>query len=306
MDRHQPAVDSPATDVELGRAWRDHRRHLLDIAFRMLGNLSEAEDAVQDAFARLVRADLDEIDDIGGWLVVVVSRICLDRLRAQRRHPTSPDQSLGDRRADPSLDPADRITLDDNVRIALQLVLRRLTPPERTAFVLHDVFQYPFEAIGEIVGRTPAACRQLAARARRAIATDAGPSRFRVEPPEQRRVTEQFIAACTTGDLDGLLAILDAEVAGEADVGGRVGTVTVTGRSAVATMAMRFLGPDSATTLLSLPGGDEAGVVAARDGQVVSLLSLTVRNGRVEHIDGIVDPVKLAPIATALGSRRPH
>ena len=306
MHRDQPAADTRATDVELGRAWRDHRRHLLDIGFRMLGNLSEAEDAVQDAFARLIRADLDEIDDIGGWLVVVVSRICLDRLRSRRRHPTSPDPSLGDRPADPGLDPADRITLDDNVRIALQLVLQRLTPPERTAFVLHDVFQYPFEAIGDIVGRTPAACRQLAARARRTIAADVGPSQFRAESAEQRRVTEQFIAACTTGDLDGLLTILDPDVAGDADVGGRVGIVTVTGRAAVARLAMRYLGPDSATILLSLPAGDEAGVVAARDGQIVALLSLTVHDGRVEHIDGLVDPVKLAPIATALGSRQPH
>lgn len=305
MDR-QPAADSRTTDIELGRAWRDHRRHLLDIGFRMLGNLSEAEDAVQDAFTRLIRADIDDIDDIGGWLVVVVSRICLDRLRSRRRHPTSPEPSIGDRPADPGLDPADRITLDDNVRIALQLVLQRLTPAERTAFVLHDVFQYPFDSIGEIVGRTPAACRQLAARARRTIAADAGSSRFRLEPTEQRRVTEQFIAACTTGDLDGLLAILDPDVAGDADVGGRVGIVTVTGRADVAKMAMRFLGPDSDTTLLSLPGGDEPGVVATRHGQIVARLRLTVGNGRVEHIDGLVDPVKLAPIATALGSRQPQ
>jgi RNA polymerase sigma-70 factor (ECF subfamily) len=138
MDRHQRAAESVDVDVDLGRAWRDHRRHLLDIGFRMLGNVSEAEDAMQEAFARLVRADIGEIDDIGGWLVVVVSRLCLDKLRAQRRHPTPQELSPGDRRADPGLDPADRITLDDNVRIALQLVLQRLTPAERTAFVLHE------------------------------------------------------------------------------------------------------------------------------------------------------------------------
>jgi RNA polymerase sigma-70 factor (ECF subfamily) len=306
MDRHQPAADPRDVDVELGRAWRDHRRHLLDIGFRTLGNLSEAEDAVQEAFARLVRADLDQIDDVGGWLVVVVSRICLDKLRSERRHPTSPEPSLGDRPADPSLDPADRVTLDDNVRIALHMVLERLTPAERTAFVLHDVFQYPFEAIGEIVGRTPVACRQLASRARRTIAADVGgASRFRVESTEQRHVTEQFIAACTTGDLDGLLAILDPAVAGDADVGGRIGLVTVTGHVAVAAAALRFLGPDSSTTLLSVPAGDGAGVVALRDGRIVSLLTLTVRDGRVEHIDGIVDPAKLAPLATALGTCEP-
>jgi RNA polymerase sigma-70 factor, ECF subfamily len=291
----------PDADIELGRAWRDHRRHLLDIGFRMLGNLGEAEDAVQEAFARLVRADLASIDDVGGWLVVVVSRICLDKLRSRRRHPTEPDETLGERPADTAIDPADRITLDDNVRIALQLVLQRLTPAERTAFVLHDVFRYPYEEIGEIVGRTPAACRQLAARARRTITREAGRSRVHVESEEQRRVTEQFIAACTTGDLDGLLAILDPDVAGEADIGGRVGIITVTGHEQVANMAMRFLGPESSHLLLSIPAGVEAGVVAVHDGRIMALLSLTVRDGRVEHIDGVIDPEKLAPIAAALG-----
>jgi RNA polymerase sigma-70 factor, ECF subfamily len=305
MDRHQPAAQSRHVDVELGRAWRDHRRHLLDIGFRMLGNLSEAEDAVQDAFARLVRADLDEIDDVGGWLVVVVSRLCLDRLRTQRRHPTSPALSLDALRSDPGLDPADRVTLDDNVRIALQLVLQRLTPAERTAFVLHDVFQYTFEAIAEIVGRTPAACRQLAARARRTIASDVGGSRFRVESAEQRRVTEQFIAACTTGDLDGLLAILDPDVAGWADLGGGVSR-SETGATPVAAGVLRYLGPNSSTTLLSLPAADEAGVVALRDGRIVTIVTLSVREGRIEHIDALVDPFKLAPIAEALGTRQRH
>ena len=303
MDRHQPAADSRDVSVELGRAWRDHRRHLLDIGFRMLGNLGEAEDAVQEAFARLARADLDQIDDVGGWLVVVVSRLCLDKLRSERRHPTTTASSVDDRLADPGLDPADRVTLDDNVRIALHVVLERLTPAERTAFVLHDVFQYPFDAIAEIVGRTPAACRQLASRARRTIATDVGgPARFRVETAEQRLVIERFIAAVTTGDLEGLLAILDPEVAGVADVGGRVGTVTVTGRDAVA--AARRCGSSGRTPpppSCRCQPATRPGSSLLRDGQVVALVALTVHDGRVEHIDGIADPTKLAPIAHALG-----
>ena len=302
MERQRSATDHRDVDVEIGRAWRDHRRHVLDVAFRMLGNLSEAEDAVQEAFARLVRADIDQIHDVGGWLVVVVSRICLDKLKSQRRHPTAPDTSVGERPAVGAVDPADRITLDDNVRIALHLVLERLSPAERTAFVLHDVFQYPYDDIAEIVGRTPAACRQLASRARRTITENVdGPGRFRVESAEQRLVTERFIAACTTGDLGGLLAILDPDVDGVADVGGSVGVVTVTGPADVAAAALRFLGPDSATILLSLPADQEAGVVAVRDGRAVSLLALRVRHGRIRHIDGIIDPGKLAPIATALG-----
>jgi RNA polymerase sigma-70 factor (ECF subfamily) len=301
MNPSPTAGNSRDLNVEVGRAWRDHRRHLLDIAFRMLGNLSEAEDAVQESFARLVRADLERIDNVGGWLVVVVSRLCLDRLRDRRRHPTSPDASLGDRPADRVLDPADRVTLDDNVRIALHRILERLTPAERTAFVLHDVFQYSFEAVGEIVGRSPAACRQLASRARRTISADAGPSRFQPETAEQRHVTEQFIAACATGDLDGLLTILDPDVVGVADVGGATGTVTIIGSANVAANTLRFFGPDSSTTLLSLPGGDHVAIVALRDGRLFAVLDLLVEDGRVDHIDGLVDPDKLAPIAAALG-----
>jgi RNA polymerase sigma-70 factor, ECF subfamily len=300
MDRHQPAADSHDVNVEFGQAWRDHRRHLLDIGFRMLGNLSEAEDAVREAYARLARADLDQIDDVGGWLVVVVSRLCIDKLRSQRRHPTSPEASLDDRPADHAVDPVDRVTLDDNVRIALQVVLARLTPAERTAFVLHDVFKYSFKAIGEIVGRTPAACRQLASRAGRTITADVGPSRFHVESAEQRHVTEQFITACTTGDVDGLLAILDPDVSGEADLGaGR--TRAATGSAVIAPLLLQFLGPDSSTTLLSLPAGDHAGIVVMRLGRVVTLVTLTERDGRIDHIDALVDPAKLAPIAATLG-----
>jgi len=298
MDRGTHDAETRDVDVELGRAWRDHRRHVLDIAFRMLGSLSEAEDAVQEAFARLVVADVDQIDDVGGWLVVVVSRLALGKLRDRRRHPSSPDDSLGDRASATAVDPADRVTLDDDVRIALHLVLARLSPAERTAFVLHDIFRYPFDAIAEIVGRSPAACRQLASRARRTISADVGaPSRFHVDSAEERDVTEQFIAACATGDLERLLTLLDPDVAGLADLGGRAGVVTNVGREAVARMAMRFLGPDSGTTLLSLPEG----VVALKGGQAFALLTVTVDHGRIEHIDGVVDPAKIAPIAAALG-----
>src|SRR5438067_4314400 len=285
-------------DNDLDRAWRDHRRHLLDIAFRVLGNLSDAEDAVQEAFARLAAADIDAIDDVGGWLVVVVSRVCFDRLRRERRHPEAASEEAS---TTSETDPADRVTLDDSVRIALHVLLERLTPPERTAFVLHDVFQYSFDAVAEIVGRSPAACRQLASRARRTITADVGPSRFRVESAEQRRVTEQFIAACTSGDLDGLLAVLDPDVAGEGDVGGVVGTRLATGRDEVAPQLLFFLGPDSDTTLLSLPAGDHIGIVALRLGRVVTLLTLSVHHGLIDHVDALVDPAKLAPIADALG-----
>jgi RNA polymerase sigma-70 factor, ECF subfamily len=289
MDRHD-------LDIQLGRAWREHRRYVLDIGFRMLGSLSEAEDVVQEAFARLMRTDIDEIDDVRGWLVVVVSRLCLDRLRAERRHPTVPEWPGGAEPAAGDLDPADRVTLDDNVRLALNVVLERLSPAERTAFVLHDVFQYTFEAIGEIVGRSPAACRQLASRARRTIRADAGAGRFTVETAEQRRVTDSFIAACASGDLDALLAVLDPDVSGQADLGGTIGLLPpVVGRDRVAGNVLLFFGPSTSTTLLSLPAGDDVRLMALRDERVFAILTLKVRHGRVDHIDAVVDPVSPTP-----------
>lgn len=297
-----PITDVPEAGVEFSRAWHAHRRHVLDIAFRMLGNLSEAEDVVQEGFARLVKADIDQIEDPGGWLVVVVSRLCLDRLRSRKRQPTSPEADLGDKAAPGDVDPADRITLDDEVRIALHLVLERLSAAERTVFVLHDVFQYPFGEIGEIVGRTPVACRQLASRARRTLRAEEPAPRFIVEPADQRRVTDRFIDACAGGDLENLLAVLDPNVAGDADLGGKAGVRTVTGREAVATGLMRFLGPKSKTTLLSIPAGTDVGVVALRGDRVVTFAVLTVQDGLIVHIDAIADPVKLATFRAALGS----
>jgi RNA polymerase sigma-70 factor, ECF subfamily len=292
-------------DIQLGRAWREHRRYVLDVGLRMLGNLSEAEDVVQEAFARLLRVDIDEIEDVRGWLVVVVSRLCLDRLRAERRHPMVPSWPSRAEPADRALDPADRVTLDDSVRVALNVVLERLTPAERTAFVLHDVFQYRFETIGEIVGRSPEACRQLASRARRTIRSDSEARRFTVETAEQRRVTESFIAACSSGDLDALLAVLDPDVAGQADLGGTIGLLPpVIGRHDVARNLLLFFGPRTATTLLSLPAGDDVDLVALRDDRVFAVVTLKVSDGVVDHIDAVVDPAKLADLAVILGVSR--
>ena len=300
MEPRPDASDRHEVDVELGRAWREHRRHLLDIAFRMLGNLSGAEDAVQEAFTRLAAADLSTVDDVGGWLVVVVSRLCLDSLRAKQRHPTVADSAVAER-SSAGVDPADRVTLDDSVRLALHVVLERLSPAERTAFVLHDVFQYRFEAIGDIVGRSPAACRQLASRARRTIAAEAGPARFLVESADQHRVTEQFIAACSTGDVQGLLAVLDPDVAGVGDLGAGL-TRFARGRDAVAPQLLLFLGPDTETTLVSVGVGGQPAVLVLRDRQPVAVVTLGVREGLVHDIHALVDPAKVAPIAHLLGA----
>jgi RNA polymerase sigma-70 factor (ECF subfamily) len=300
-------LDPRELDLRVGRAWRDHRRHVLDIAFRMLGSLSEAEDVVQEAFARLVRTDLDEIDDVGGWLVVVVGRLCLDQLRSarwQRQRPIDDDAGTAGLPGPAGLDPADRITLDDSVRQALDRVLERLTPAERTAFVLHDVFQMSFDEVGAIVGRSPTACRQLASRARRHIRDDVGPARFRVEPADRRLLVDRFMAACATGDLDGLLAVLDPAVSGQADVGGPIGLGPVLrGAEAVATGLLFFVGPTSAaepTDFVGLPTGELAVV---RGGHLVGTFTLTVEGDLITHIDGLLDPDKLGSVADALGAR---
>jgi RNA polymerase sigma-70 factor (ECF subfamily) len=322
-------------DPRLDAAWRDDRRYVLDIALRILGDLGRAEDAVQEAFTRLFRSDIDEIDDVRAWLVTVVSRVCFDQLRAARRKPQAPFDP-GDEREpraiagpgttlDPGVDPADRVTLDDSVRLALQVVLQRLSPAERTAFVLHDVFQLPFDDIAAIVGRSPAACRQLASRARRQVSAD-GPGRFSVESTEQRVVTERFIAACTTGDLDALLAVLDPDVSAEGDnalalgellrgwrraalgavarivraLGRGGGVRRVAGRKRVARGAMRYLGPRYGTTLVSVPTLGDPGVVALLDGRAVVLVTLTVRDGRITHAHAVADPGKLALVTEAL------
>jgi RNA polymerase sigma-70 factor (ECF subfamily) len=300
-------------DARLGRAWRDDHRYLLNVAFRILGSISEAEDAVQEAFARLVDQNLDDIDDVRGWLTVVVTRLCFDRLRSadrQRRSATALDdlRSLAAR----DMDPADRITLDDEVRLALHVVMTQLTPAERIAFVLHDVFSYSFDAISEILGRSPAACRQLASRARRTInPTDAGdPS---ADATEVHRVAEQFITACSTGDLDGMLALMDPDCSSTIDIGVAVGEVVdlpgygqrrhrppVADRDAMARIALHYNGPDSGVTLLSLPVAGKPTIVGLRDGRVVIYTTLTVRAGRLVHADSVLDPNKLAELNLVL------
>lgn len=298
---HQLRRDAADADVDL--VWREHRRYVLDIAFRMVGRLGEAEDVVQEAFARLLRVGVDEIDDVRGWLVVVVSRLCLDRLRFDRRHRAAAGARDGAPVAGSrQLDPADEVALDDSVGLALHVVLARLTPAERTTFVLHDVFKFTFEEVAGIVGRTPAACRKLASRARRAIGTDASDGRFTVESIEQRRAMDQFAAACTTGDLDGLLAVLDPEVSGVVDLGGAIGRrPPVEGRDRVATATLRFYGPDSSTTLLSLPIARGAGIVAIRDASVFALITLRLHGDVIDHLHGVVDPRRLVPVSRVIG-----
>ncbi len=240
------------TEQQIKDAWIDHRPYLVDMAFRMLGDIGRAEDVVQEAFQRLSRSDFDAIDDARGWLIVVTSRLCLDVTRSARHRHEQPvgGPELAERfegTGTGAADPADRVTLDDGVRLALLLVLERLSPAERVAFVLHDIFGVPFEAVAETVGRPEASCRQLARRARLKLAASDGARRETVTPDEHRLVTDRFIAACASGSFEDLLAVLDPDVAGGVDL---YPGLIVRGAPYVAGNMLRYWGH---ATLVSLP-----------------------------------------------------
>jgi RNA polymerase sigma-70 factor (ECF subfamily) len=277
--------------------WTAHRRRMLDLAFRILLDLRDAEDAVQEAFSRLARTDLAGLDDPEGWLVVVTSRLCLDRLRTRRRHPTDA-LDVADDPFDPrALEPSSQVTLVDNVTLAMHVLLERLSPAERTSFVLHDVFQYPFEEVGTIVGRSPTACRQLASRARRTLQAESSTGRFPVDSALQRRVSERFIEACTGGDLESLLALLDPAVDGAGDTVPGV----VVGATNVAPGILRYLGPPTSPTLLHLPVDHRIGIVAVRNRHVLALVLLTIDNGLIIHVDALAGEGPRAAVSAALG-----
>jgi RNA polymerase sigma-70 factor (ECF subfamily) len=287
------------TEIELTDAWRANRRYLLGVAFRMVGNIGDAEDVVQEAFARLLRVDLDEIDDVRGWLIVVVTRLSLNQLNSARhRHGTAAEPP---EQADLA-DPADRVTLDDSIRLALLVVLERLSPAERATFVLHDAFQMPFDAIGSILGRSPAACRQLASRARRRMEAEGAPVRFDVDPAAQRRVADRFIDACSGGDIKALMQVLDPEAAGDYDAGGMAVTRLATGRANVAKVLWRLFASDPAMALVPVPVNGETGVLAFLHRRVFAMLVLTEGDGLITKVHAIGDPRKLAFISNLVGA----
>jgi RNA polymerase sigma-70 factor (ECF subfamily) len=272
---------------------------MLDLAFRMMLNLPDAEDVVQEAFSRLARADIAGIADPEGWLVVVTSRLCLDRLRTRRRRPTDALDAADDPFDPHALDPSSQITLVDNVTLAMHALLERLSPAERTSFVLHDVFQYPFEEVATVVGRSPASCRQLASRARRTLKAESALGRFSVDSAQHRQLSERFIDACMGGDLERLLTLLDPAVAGAGDTVPGV----VVGAAEVAPGILRYLGPPASPTLMYLPVGDRVGIVAMRDRRVLALIVLKIDNGLVVHVDALAGEGPRAAVGAALGLR---
>lgn len=289
---------------KVSRAFREHRHYLVDLAFRMLGDIGAAEDVVQEAFTRLLRVPPGEIADERGWLIVVTSRLCLDQIRSARsRRERAHDPGALEAAVQPAqpalADPADRVTLDDSVHLALLVVLQRLTPAERVVFVLHDIFGLPFDAVAETVGRTAPACRQLAARARQKIAGDGG-TRFDVTAAEHRRVTDKFIAAAADGDFGGLLAVLAPGAWGDIDYGPAAARphVVVTGANRVARNLLHYWGPPA--TLVSHPVAGQPALLGFHGRQLSGVLVFSLRGEVIQSVHVITDPAKLAFLSTQL------
>jgi len=287
---------------QVSDAWRAHRAYLVDLAFRMLGDVGAAEDMVQEAFFRLLQAPIGDINDERGWLIVVTSRLCLDHMKsASSRRERAQDMSEHGYRDRPSssVDPADRVTLDDEVRLALLVVLERLSPAERVVFVLHDVFQVPYDAIAATVGNRTPTCRQLAHRARRKI-NESRIGSGGVEPTQHRLVTRAFIEACSTGDLDGLMGVLDRDVSGEIDA--RRGVVTV-GAERVGRNILHYWGrPD--TVLVAQPVCGQPAVLAFVNRRLAGLLALSIKDDRITKIHVLVRPSTLEPLRAELDGAR--
>jgi RNA polymerase sigma-70 factor (ECF subfamily) len=293
-----PSIEGPDRSRRVSGLWDEHRRCAFDVSYRLLGSVSEAEDVVQDAYARLLMADLDRIDDVRGWLITVSSRLCIDRLR---RHDHRRTSYVGPWLPEPVVAGAgpvpveDRITLDDSVRMALLVVLEQLSPAERTAFVLHDVFALPYDQIGGIVGRSPQACRQLASRARRRIDADPATARFAVPGPDHAELVERFAEACSRGDLEALIEVLASDVVGDFDSGGTIPGAPVTeldGAEAVARQLVASMPAAGASYRAASVNGDR-GLIVSVGGVVGAVIAFGFRRGRIDRIYGIGNPAKL-------------
>jgi len=277
------------------------RAHLRSVAYRMLGSVSEAEDAVQEAWLRLNRSDTHAVSNLGAWLTTVVGRISLDMLRARRARREDyvgtwlPEPIVS---IDTAVDPEQEALLADSVGLALLVVLETLSPAERLAFVLHDMFGVSFEEIAPIVDRSPEATRQLASRARRRV-RGAAPDPD-ADLAEQRRVVDAFLAASRAGDFAGLVAVLDPDVEFRLDAG----EVTALARPPIrgaAAVAREILARGTPLAPLARPAtvNGAAGAYVARDGRLLALVGFTVAGGRVAALDLIVDPAKLRRLAPA-------
>ena len=276
-------------DEDLARRFEEHRGHLRAVGYRMLGSLTEADDALQETWLRLRRADTSDVANLGGWLTTVMARLCLNILRSRRTRKEDPlpvhtPDPVVDR--DEGVDPEHQALLADAVGLALLVVLDTLPPAERLAFVLHDMFAVPFDEIAPIVERTPEATRQLASRARRRVQAAPVPD---ADLARQRTVVDAFLAASRDGDFDALLAVLAPDVVLRADTG--AGIVPLVGAAAVASQALTYrrFAVDRRTVLVN----GTVGVVTAPAGRTASIMAFTIVAGRIVAIDILADPERI-------------
>jgi RNA polymerase sigma factor (sigma-70 family) len=284
----------------LAERFEEHRAHLRAVAYRMLGSLAEADDAVQDSWLRCSRAGAGEVENLGGWLTTIVARVCLNTLRSRNGRR---EDLFGARLPDPvisrdgELQPEDQVLLADSVGLALLIVLDTLPPAERLAFVLHDVFGLPFDEIAPMVDRTPVAARQLASRGRRRVKGAEIPTPDR-DVTRQREVVNAFFAAARAGDFEGLVAVLDPDVVLRADFGPKhpQASRVIRGLAAVAQHARPLPGSELHPVMVN----GAPGVVVTVRGRPVTILGFTVTRGRIVEIDALGDPERVARVAAAV------
>jgi RNA polymerase sigma-70 factor (ECF subfamily) len=261
------------------------RKHLHSVAYRMLGSLSEADDAVQEAWLRLSRSDANGIDNLAGWLTTVVARICLDMLRARRARPEEPAPA---RIPDPIVDPEQEAAIADSISLALLVVLETLAPAERLAFVLHDLFEVPFDEIAPIVGKSPAATRQIASRARRRVRGLSTPADADIGA--QQEVVAAFLAAARGGDFGALLRMLDPDVVVRGDLGATSSVV----RGAESAAKRAIEGAQlTATSQLAFVNGAPGYISFNENGAPRAIIAFTVSMGRITEINVLADPERL-------------
>jgi RNA polymerase sigma factor (sigma-70 family) len=299
-----PEPDGP--DPSLA-AIMSERRQLINLAYRLLGSLADAEDVVQETYARwyaMSREQQEAIESPGGWLTRVASRICLDLLgsaRVRRERYVGewipeplPEKWTNERSGSTSVDPADRVTLDESINMAFLVVLESMTPAERVAFILHDVFRYSFTEVGGIVGRTPAACRQLATSARRRIHASQAPA---TPTAQQAQIVRDFKQAWEAKDIDALIGVLDPDATAIADGGGLVTAELrpIEGGEQIARVCVDIASRVPNLTLLERTVNGQPGLVAQQDGITVTVYAFDIAGGRIKHIWAVRNPEKLRP-----------